>query len=446
MDPNMKNSLLLGAVVAMIATLPAHAIAAQSAAKPPKAPVTSKPAVKPTSAQPKAPDTSAAAKAAFARIATVLSAAKGIHYTSFIKILVQSEGGKPPTTKSLDVDAKVQQPDKYRVQVGVDGKPTVLITTATGSGYDIDLAGNRYAKFESPDTPTMFLIGSMTAGTGLFDPDAGAAFTTLQTLQDEQPFNLGADAPPGALTTSCTPATFKGKPVLKLVQSGSQRGMTLSFRVFVDPVNGLPVHIEQTISRGAKTLTPYQEDFNSWDVASKPYPDSDFEYTPSATQTAYIAPVDPSRPALLANGTVAPDFAVTAPDGSTVKLSDFAGKPVVVDFWATWCGPCQKSLPITNKLAGEYGPKGVVFLGICSWDAKDAFTKWQSTRKDWGVKFAFDPAGEDQAKSIAAKYSVTGIPTQYFIGKDGKIAASVESYDPSDRHLRKLLDKVVAAQ
>jgi thiol-disulfide isomerase/thioredoxin len=206
----------------------------------------------------------------------------------------------------------------------------------------------------------------------------------------------------------------------------------------------LPLHVEQTITKGAQTFIPYQEDFSAFELSPTAYPDADFEYAPAANQTVYVAPADPNRPPLLANGAAAPEFSATTADGKTVKLSDFAGKPVVLDFWATWCGPCQKSLPITNKLAAEYGPKGVVFLGLCSWDAHDAFTKWQATRSNWGIKFAWDPAGEDQAKSIATTYSVSGIPTQYFIGKDGKIVASVESYDPSDRHLRKLLDKLVA--
>lgn len=76
---------------------------------------------------------------------------------------------------------------------------------------------------------------------------------------------------------------------------------------------------------------------------------------------------------LLKPGVTAPDFTVSDRNGNPVKLSDFAGHVVVIDFWATWCEPCQESLPTTNSTAEKYRSRNVVFLGVNVWDTKDSF-------------------------------------------------------------------------
>src|SRR5205085_578578 len=73
----------------------------------------------------------------------------------------------------------------------------------------------------------------------------------------------------------------------------------------------------------------------------------------------------------------APDFTLKDSHGVHVKLSDLRGKVVVLDFWATWCGPCKVTIPEMNKLAQKYQDKGVVILGISmdedGWDAVNPF-------------------------------------------------------------------------
>lgn len=147
-------------------------------------------------------------------------------------------------------------------------------------------------------------------------------------------------------------------------------------------------------------------------------------------------------PALLANGTPAPDFAATAPDGSTVHLSDYKGKTVVLDFWSTWCGPCQMSMPHLEKVYQAVKDKNVAVLSICVFDEKPAYDKWVTAKKDtYHFPTAFDPAGRGD-KSIAFRlYHVSVIPTQYVINKDGKIAASTVGYDEKGTELEDALKK-----
>jgi thiol-disulfide isomerase/thioredoxin len=131
---------------------------------------------------------------------------------------------------------------------------------------------------------------------------------------------------------------------------------------------------------------------------------------------------------LLAAGVPAPDFTAQTPDGKGIRLSDFKGKIVILDFWATWCGPCQASMPGLEKIYKRIGNQGVVVLSVNVFDDKDPFDAWilKHGGKDYTFTFAYDPAGHDTKKSIAdSKYGVSGIPTLYVIGRDGKVAAAL---------------------
>jgi len=149
------------------------------------------------------------------------------------------------------------------------------------------------------------------------------------------------------------------------------------------------------------------------------------------------------RPALLAAGTPAPDFAAVTPDGKTVHLSDFKGKPVILDFWSTWCGPCQMSMPHLEKVYTQVRDKGVAVLGVCVWDDRSAYDKWVKEKKGaYTFPTAFDPAGRGAGNIAKDLYNVTGIPTQYIIDKDGNVVEANVGYGPNDHRLEAALTKL----
>ncbi|MDI6870786.1 MAG: TlpA disulfide reductase family protein [Bacillota bacterium] len=117
-------------------------------------------------------------------------------------------------------------------------------------------------------------------------------------------------------------------------------------------------------------------------------------------------------------GNRTPDFQLTDLAGKKVKLADFRGKPVFLNFWATWCVFCRAEFPIIEEAYKEYGAK-VVFLAVNTGE-QPATAKEYLDRNGARVPVLFDPEGE-----VARRYLVQGLPTSYFISPDGVIRDKV---------------------
>jgi len=98
-----------------------------------------------------------------------------------------------------------------------------------------------------------------------------------------------------------------------------------------------------------------------------------------------------------------------------ISLEDFKGKPVVVNFWATWCGPCKLEMPFFEKTWREYKDKGVIFIGIDVMDDKDSAIKFMDKL---GISYInlYDPSGK-----TSNSYGVVALPATFFIDKNGNI-------------------------
>jgi thiol-disulfide isomerase/thioredoxin len=142
-------------------------------------------------------------------------------------------------------------------------------------------------------------------------------------------------------------------------------------------------------------------------------------------------------------GDIAPDFKLADLDGKEVTLASLKGKVVLLDFWATWCGPCKAAMPTIQKLHDEYKDQGkdVVILGVNTWEEKPEAAKEYMTKK----KFSYGCLMKGD--ELAAAYGVKGIPTLVIIGKDGKVAAvEVGLSDATGGGLRKAIDAALAAK
>lgn len=110
----------------------------------------------------------------------------------------------------------------------------------------------------------------------------------------------------------------------------------------------------------------------------------------------------------------APDFSVTDKDGNTVSLSDFFGKPIVVNFWATWCSPCKMEMPHFEDAYFAYG-EDIHFLMVNVGDSRDDAYKFGEKNN-----YTF-PIYHDSSYSASMAYSVSSIPATLFINKDGEL-------------------------
>lgn len=110
----------------------------------------------------------------------------------------------------------------------------------------------------------------------------------------------------------------------------------------------------------------------------------------------------------------APDFELTTLSGDTVRMADLAGKPVVLNFWSTWCVPCKQEHPVLVESASMY-PE-VTFLGVV-YNDEAAKVKAYLERNGTAYPHLMDPTGE-----VGIAYGVTGVPETYFVRADGTIA------------------------
>jgi len=141
------------------------------------------------------------------------------------------------------------------------------------------------------------------------------------------------------------------------------------------------------------------------------------------------APQEGLRP-----GDVAPELSVALGDGSTyqladldggpIRLADLRGKAVWINFWASWCPPCQQETPIIRDLAERYRDAGLVVVAIAVQETSPADIRAYAQRYDLDYTIGFDASGH-----IYREYKVFGLPTQFFIRPDGVIASVGKTVD-----------------
>lgn len=125
-----------------------------------------------------------------------------------------------------------------------------------------------------------------------------------------------------------------------------------------------------------------------------------------------------------------------AAEGGTLSLAQFQGSAVILDFWATWCGPCRLEAPIVNKVAQRFKDRGLVVVGVDTSDTAGSARPWAL---EHGLSY---PIVYDTNNETAEHYSVTNMPTLVVISRSGKITAVREGLT-NDSELESLVHGVL---
>lgn len=138
---------------------------------------------------------------------------------------------------------------------------------------------------------------------------------------------------------------------------------------------------------------------------------------------------------LLRPGTQAPDFTLTAPDGTRHSLSSMRGSYVVLDFWASWCPDCRKDIPAMKRLHDKYG-RNVRFVSVSFDDKKDNWTRCiDSNKMDW---LHLSELKKWKQTEVSRLYNVKWIPAMYIIDRQGQVVMSTVMIEKLAAKLKEL--------
>ena len=138
-------------------------------------------------------------------------------------------------------------------------------------------------------------------------------------------------------------------------------------------------------------------------------------------------------------GKTAPNWSLKAIDGKEVKLTDFRGKIIILDFWATWCPPCRREIPGFIELQQQYEKFGLVVVGV-------SFDKAVNTVKEFAQKQKINYPLVMGTMDLAQAYGgITSIPTTFIVDANGKIVKSFVGFHPKsefEKEITPLLQQV----
>ncbi len=332
---------------------------------------------------------------------------KLIHHVFFfglLALIIACSG----TNKGLEFEGNLKGSEN--LQVFLD-KQEMNNKTSVLSKADIDANGNFSLKFETPLDPGVYRIRVGSKRTYLFLKGNEKKVSINGELKE---LNLGN-------------VSIEGSPVTKDYNEALYQ--YLSKQINPDQLNEkinsmdplAAMHLSLQTYRGATEM--YDLYAGILDRMKIDYPGnnytSDFE---SIVSSIYANKQKQMAQQRIKVGEVAPDISLPNPDGKTMKLSDLRGKVVLLDFWASWCGPCRRENPNVVKVYNKYKQAGFDVFSV-SLDKPNGKTRWvDAIQKD---KLTWPNHVSDLQfwnSAPARTYGVSGIPKTFLIDKDGKIA------------------------
>lgn len=205
-------------------------------------------------------------------------------------------------------------------------------------------------------------------------------------------------------------------PTLQVVSKPDSDGAKNLTAVIFDPETlriGRLVQAHISQDNGERTMVRMVLDFERFD-ANQPAPADTYTFVPPKNAKLVDAVPIPGQTGSFLLNKPAPDFELKTLEGDRIRLSDLRGKPVLLNFWASWCGPCRRELPGLLNIHRDLTSKGLVILGVND-EGRGAARKYAAE-----ANLMFDTV-DDFGKKAHKLYRVRSIPTVFLIDKDGTI-------------------------
>jgi thiol-disulfide isomerase/thioredoxin len=345
------------------------------------------------------------------RVGTAYARLTSLELAGTVTLSLREDG--QARTHAAPLVAAYLAPARYRHEVA--GQPLLGATGLTA--FVFDPGNNTYSLTEVPEaTGLLARLPAPQQATLLWENPALAlalAQDRLALLRTQTKRFLGV-ADEAIAGTDCT--------VLKLELTDGGSPAEYSFDKATGLLRRMTVDLTsfaKSAGRSDLTEVRYVVDYTTVnpDVA---IPAERFAWAPPA-DSRRASVLDSARPAAplggggLLMGRAAPDFALDDLAGHKVSLADLKGSIVILDFWATWCGPCRAAMPHLNALYAKYKDRGLVVYAVNLQETRDQAAKYMADNK-LALPVLLDTTG-----NVAKQYGVSGIPTTILIDAEGKV-------------------------
>ena len=335
--------------------------------------------------------------------------------TERIKISIRT----PMGTQEMNIASDY---DQNGFRVVVDGEMNMV---GFGDTFYMSVSPEKYLAMPVKDGNYEAALMSATGGNGVPDPIMPLRLGKDPVKPEEIPAMLSL-----AAISAPKLVGYLEKEGMKLVllEGGGGSGV-----IGINGKNGLIERVDLTISpENAPAPMSFNIDFKIDVATPEKLADPIGFDTKGKTKVATQEELFPQPPQPIAIGQMAPEFDLKTLGGESVTLASLRGKVVVIDFWATWCGPCKRGLPVLNEVVkwAQSEKLPVEFFGVNVWEQGDAAARTKVADGYWSKQnFAFKSL-IDPTDKIAEAYGVSGIPTSFVIGPDGKVAKIHQGFDP----------------